>query len=81
MLAVVAGIGNAFFRPAVLAGLPNLVAEDELATANALLQLVDWTTTALGPLLGGVLVAASGPHLAYIVNAVDLRRLGRRSSR
>jgi MFS family permease len=69
VLAVVAGIGNAFFRPAVLAGLPNLVAEDELAFGNALLQFVDWATTALGPLVGGVLVAASGPSLAYIVNA------------
>ena len=49
LLAVLAGIGNAFFRPAVLAGLPNLVGEDELPTANALLQLVEWTTTALGP--------------------------------
>ena len=28
VLAVIAGIGNAFFRPAVLAGLPNLVAEE-----------------------------------------------------
>jgi MFS family permease len=69
VLAAVAGIGTAFFRPAVLAGLPNLVPESELGAANALLQLVDWTATALGPLLGGVLVAASGPHLAYVVNA------------
>ena len=38
--------------------------------ANALLQIVEWSTTALGPLLGGVLVAISGPNLAYIVNAV-----------
>ncbi len=28
VLAGVAGIGNAFFRPAVLAGLPNLVADE-----------------------------------------------------
>jgi MFS family permease len=70
VLAVVAGIGNAFFRPAVLAGVPNLVSASELGPANALLQLVEWTTTALGPLLGGVLVAASGPNLAYVVNAV-----------
>jgi len=69
VLAVVAGIGNAFFRPAVLAGVPNLVSEAELGTANALLQLVEWTSTALGPLLGGILVAASGPNLAYLVNA------------
>jgi MFS family permease len=68
-LAVVAGIGNGFFRPAVLAGVPNLVADDELSDANALLQLADWTTTAGGPLLAGAIVAASGPHLAYVVNA------------
>ncbi len=70
LLAAVAGIGNGFFRPAVLAGLPNLVSEAELGTANTLLQMIDWTTTALGPLLGGALVAVSGPHLAYRVNAV-----------
>ena len=70
VLAVVAGIGNAFFRPAVLAGIPNLVSEAELGSANALLQLVEWTATALGPLLGGAIVAASGPDLAYAINAV-----------
>ncbi len=69
-LAVIAGVGNAFFRPAVLAGVPNLVSDDELPDANAILQLVEWGSTALGPLLGGVLLAASGTHLAYWVNAV-----------
>jgi MFS family permease len=69
-LAVVAGVGNAFFRPAVLAGLPNLVRDQELAESNALLQVVDWVTTAAGPLAGGAIVAASGPDLAYWVNAV-----------
>jgi len=69
-LAALAGIGNAFFRPAVLAGLPNLVRDEELASANALLQLVEWTTTSVGPIVGGALVAASGPDLAYWVNAV-----------
>jgi MFS family permease len=69
-LAAVAGVGTAFFRPAVLAGLPNLVSEESLAGANALLQLVDWTTIAIGPLVGGALTAAAGPHLAYWVNSV-----------
>jgi len=69
ILAAAAGIGNAFFRPAVLAGLPNLVADEDLPSANALLQLVEWTATAAGPLLGGALVAAAGTHLAYWVNA------------
>ncbi|HZO97671.1 MAG TPA: MFS transporter [Gaiellaceae bacterium] len=69
-LAAVAGIGNAFFRPAVLAGLPNLVPDERLPGANALLQLVEWTTTAVGPIAGGAIAAASGPHLAYWANAV-----------
>ena len=54
----------------MLAGVPNLVSDDELPDANAILQLVECGTTALGPLAGGVLVASSGPHLAYWVNAV-----------
>ena len=70
-LALVAGVGDAFFRPAVLAGTPNLVDEDDLPDANYLLQVVQWVTTAGGPLIGGVLVAASGPTLAYAVNAAS----------
>jgi MFS family permease len=69
-LAAVAGVGTAFFRPAVLAGLPNLVPDERLPAANAVLQLVEWVTIAVGPLLGGALTAASGPDLAYWVNAV-----------
>jgi MFS family permease len=68
-LAAVAGVGNGIFRPAVLAGLPNLVSDEELSEANALLQLVEWTTTIAGALAGGAIAAASGPHLAYWVNA------------
>ena len=70
-LALVAGVGDAFFRPAVLAGTPNLVDADDLPDANYLLQMVQWVTTAGGPLVGGVLVAASGPNLAYVVNAIS----------
>jgi MFS family permease len=71
LLALVAGIGDAFFRPALLAGIPNLVAEDDLDNANFLLQAGQWVTTAAGPLVGGALVAASGPKLAYWVNAAS----------
>ena len=70
-LALVAGLGDAFFRPAVLAGVPNMVAEEDLADANFLLTAAQWLTTAAGPLIGGALVAASGPDLAYWVNAVS----------
>jgi MFS family permease len=70
-LAAVAGIANGFFRPAVYAGVPNLVPEHELASANALLQTVENVSWAAGPVLGGLLTAAAGPHAAYWINAAS----------
>jgi MFS family permease len=69
VLAAVIGTATGFFRPAVYAGLPNLVADDDLPRANSLLQTIDNSTWAIGSLAGGALVAASGPHLAYWLNA------------
>jgi MFS family permease len=69
-LAAVAGFATGFFRPAVYAGLPNLVEDAELPSANALVQSIEAMTTIVGPLIGGVLVAASGPAAAYWINAV-----------
>ena len=69
-LAAVAGFATGFFRPAVYAGLPNLVEDDELPSAQGLLQAADAMTTVLGPLAGGVLVAATSPDWAYAINAI-----------
>ncbi|HEY0417782.1 MAG TPA: MFS transporter [Gaiellaceae bacterium] len=68
-LAAVAGVANSFFRPAVLAGVPNLVDEDDLDAATSLLQATDWIAAAAGPILGGALVSAAGAHVVYWVNA------------
>jgi MFS family permease len=68
-LAAVTGVANGFFRPAVYAGLPNLVSDADLPGANSLLQAIDNSTWAIGSLAGGVIVAAQGPHVAYWVNA------------
>ena len=70
-LAAVAGVANGFFRPAVYAGVPNLVPEEELPEANALLQTVENLSWMVGPLIGGVLTAAAGPHAAYWINAAS----------
>src|SRR5207247_814219 len=67
----VAGFATGFFRPAVYAGLPNLVAEDELARANSLIQTTENVSWTIAPIIGGALVAASGPDLAYWVNAAS----------
>ena len=67
-LAAVAGVANGFFRPAVYAGIPNLVSDEDLPAANALLQAMENVSWAIGPVLGGVLTAAAGPHAAYWIN-------------
>ena len=69
-LAAVVGFASAFFRPAVYAGLPNLVDDDDLPQANSLLQTIENATVTIGPLTAGVLVAASSPDVAYWINAV-----------
>jgi MFS family permease len=69
-LAGLAGVATGLFRPSIYAGLPNLVRDTDLGDANSLLQAIENVTWAVSPLVGGGLVAASGPHLAYWVNAV-----------
>jgi MFS family permease len=68
-LAAVAGVANSFFRPAVLAGVPNLVEERDLAAGTSLLQATDWVATSLGPVIGGALVSVSGADIVYWINA------------
>jgi MFS family permease len=68
-LAFLAGIATGFARPAVYAGLPNLVDAETLPRANSLLRTAEQLTVTTGTLLGGVLVAAAGPDLAYGLNA------------
>src|SRR5256884_657981 len=68
-LAAVIGLAPGSCRPAVSRGLPTLVADEDLPRANSLLQMIDNSTWAIGSLVGGALVAAQGPDLAYWINA------------
>ena len=68
-LAFLAGVATGVFRPAVYAALPNLVSDDELPEANSVLQTIENVAWTVGPILGGLLVAAEGPGLAYWLNA------------
>ncbi|HEY2354753.1 MAG TPA: MFS transporter [Gaiellaceae bacterium] len=66
-LAFVAGLATGFFRPAVYAGVPNLVEDELLPQANALLQTVENLSWTLGPILGAV----AGPNISYAINAAS----------
>jgi MFS family permease len=70
-LAAIAGFTTGIFRPAVYAGLPNLVAEHELARANSLIQTSENVSWTVAPVIGGALVAATSPDTAYWVNAAS----------
>ena len=69
-LAAVSGIATGFFLPAVYAGLPNLVPDEELTNANSLLQTVETLAWMIGPVLGGLMLTAWGTSVPYTVNAV-----------
>jgi MFS family permease len=69
-LAAVSGVATGFFQPAVYAGLPNLVPDEELTNANSLLQTVETLAWMIGPVVGGLMLTAWGPSVPYAVNAV-----------
>jgi MFS family permease len=69
VLAGVAGVANSFFRPAVLAGVPNLLEQQELASGMSLLQATDWLAASLGPVIGGTIVSLAGTSIVYWINA------------
>jgi MFS family permease len=63
------GVATGFFRPAVWAGVPNLVEDEDLPQANSLLSTVEHVAWMVGPIAAGALLAASGPAAAYWINA------------
>ena len=69
-LAAVSGVATGFFLPAVYAGLPNLVPDEELTNANSLLQTVETLSWMTGPVVGGLMLSAWGTSVPYVVNAV-----------
>ena len=70
-LAVCAGFASAVFYPTARATLPKLVAEDELSRANSLSQTAGTSGMAAGPVLAGLLVAATGVDAIYALNAAS----------
>jgi len=73
MLALVAGVTGAatgFFSPASTGLLPEVVLAEQLQPANGLRASAVSTGEILGPVLGGVLVAAAGAGWAIAIDAV-----------
>jgi MFS family permease len=65
------GVGAAMMMPAWSAIVPDLVRTEELPAAVALNSVAINASRAIGPAIAGVLVAAVGPWLVFILNALS----------
>ena len=69
-IAAVFGIVDAFFMPARMSILPRVVADHELEPGNAVLNVTAQVSIIVGPVLGGLIVAALGIGWAFAGDAV-----------
>jgi MFS family permease len=69
--AIAAACFSTFFGPAIAALLPTLVDESELGQANSAWATLDNLAFVVGPALAGLLIAAGGLTLAFILNAAS----------
>jgi MFS family permease len=69
--AAMIGIGAALNGPAFQAVVPELVPRDELTAAVSLNGMALNLARAVGPAVGGLLVAAAGPGAAFMLNAAS----------
>jgi len=65
------GVGAAMMMPAWAAIVPDLVPRDEIPSAVALNSVAINASRAIGPAIAGVLVAAVGAWLVFVLNAVS----------
>ena len=70
-LLVVGGIAGAIYITAWQTLVPLLVPESSLAAAYRLNSVMFTSTRGIGPMLGGVVLAAFGPGMAFLVNAIS----------
>ncbi len=72
MLTFLLGVGGAQRAPVWPATIPELVERQELPSAVALQAMGFNVARAVGPALGGFVVAAAGPAAVFLLNGVPL---------
>jgi hypothetical protein len=71
LLALLAGLGTALFKPAILAGLPSMVDEERLPAAMSVYGAINDLGHTVGPALAGLLLFVSGPGVVMLVNGAS----------
>jgi MFS family permease len=70
-LSILAASFSTFFGPAIASLLPELVDERDLGPANSAWATLDNVAFIIGPALAGILLAAGGLELAFLLNAAS----------
>jgi MFS family permease len=71
-LAILGTCASAFFGPAITAYLPVVVGDEaDLGPANSAWGILDNLAFIIGPAVAGLLIAASGLTLAFVINATS----------
>ena len=71
VLAVIFGVVDAFFHPALNTIVPMLVSERLLPPANALVQVMQQLSGLIGPALAGLVIAAINTGPAFVIDAIS----------
>jgi MFS family permease len=69
--ALIFGLVDGFFTPAVLAMTPELVEKEDLPSANALVAISQTLTQLIGPVLGAGLIALISPMGVFALNGLS----------
>lgn len=62
---------SSFFSPALQASIPTIVKKENLIKANSLSQIVRYSSSILGPALGGILVVLIGIPGLFLLNSIS----------
>jgi MFS family permease len=71
VVAVCLGIFGSMFQPALLSSIPNVVDEERVVAANAVIGTTLHASIMLGPAIGALLVSTLGFAPAFAVNALS----------
>src|SRR5579859_3381215 len=71
VLALIFGVVDAFFYPALNTIVPMLVSDEQLSPANGVVQIMQQVSGLVGPALAGLLVAAAGTGPAFAIDSAS----------
>lgn len=71
VVAVIGGVIQAFFMPAIAASIPDLVAPERLAAANSLNMISNQGSLLVGQAVGGILYNTLGAPLLFLIDGLS----------